>query len=252
MKKVFAIIVAVCVVLSVLTVFAAEDVAEEEVMLISAPAEETEAEETTEEAENTADAEATEDAEVEEAVTEEEKTEETAEEEKADDEKTADEEATEDAEAVETTGENEAPVDEVATEEAVEIDVEKMSTKALFVNGEKFDFAEGYGEMLVKDGVIFVPVRAILEAAGYQVSWAENEKMVMGANPVNGAMFVMQLNNVLLFYTDGTADGKLTMEDEPFMNSAEWRTYAPLKGVAEAIGFKIGYDKDAALITLGK
>jgi len=145
-----------------------------------------------------------------------------------------------------------------ATEEAeeaekVEIDAESMAKNIMVINGEKLEIAEDMGAIVAKDGIIYIPVRAALEFLGYQVSWAEKEQMVMGANQTTGAMFIMQLDNPLLFYlTESKEEGKTIMEASPFKNEEEWRTYVPLGGLAKALGMKIAYDAEAALLSLSK
>ncbi len=151
------------------------------------------------------------------------------------------------------TGE-EVPVaegEEVA--EPVNIDVEKMAKNFIVIDGNKVEIAEGMGAINAKDGVVYIPVRVALEATGYQVSWAEKEQMVMGANQTTGAMFIMQVGNPLLFYfsTEGV-EGKSVMEATPFINETEWRTYVPLGGLAEALGMKVGFDAETSAITLSK
>ncbi len=226
MKKLFASLVVICMLASGMTAFAADEPASDADMVIEheAQGDVMPISEVTEEV-PAADAEATEE------VTE--------------------EAATEETEAVE--GETAEEATEVVEE--VEIDFATIAKGAIIIDGETVTFAEGMGTLVEKDGVIFIPVRVALEAVGYQVSWADKEQMVMGANQSNGAMFIMQLDNTLLFYL--TADGqedKLTMEAAPFKNEEEWRTYVPLKALAEALGYKVGVDGDAsnAVVALSK
>lgn len=155
----------------------------------------------------------------------------------------------EDTEAVkEETTENKA--------EEVVIDYAAIAKNAIVLDGKTVTFGEGMGALVEKEGVIFIPVRAALEAAGYQVSWADKEQMVMGANQSTGAMFIMQLDNTLLFYLSAEGkEGKLVMEAAPFKNEAEWRTYVPIKALAEALGYKVGVDgavSDAVVVALSK
>ena len=213
MKKVFAILLTVCMLISGIAVFGAEDVpasdadmvieheAQGEVMPISETNEDVPA----------ADAEATEEVDA------------------------------EDAEATETAEE---------AEEAA-IDYAAIAKDAIVIEGKKIAIAEDMGALVEKDGVIFIPVRVALEAAGYQVSWSEKEQMVMGANQTTGAMFIMQVDNTLLFYlTAGGEEGKLTMEAAPFVNEEEWRTYVPIKALADALGYKVGVDGEASDVVI--
>lgn len=164
----------------------------------------------------------------------------------------------EDAEAVEVAEETEEVTGDTGEEEAevvetVAVDTEAMVKNIFVLDGKNVELAEGMGSLVEKDGVVFVPARAALEAVGFQVSWAENEQMVMGANQETGAMFIMQIDNTLLFYlTAEGEEGKITMEAAPFKNEAEWRTYVPLSDFAKVLGFKVGFDTEAAIVTLSK
>ncbi|MBQ7097279.1 MAG: copper amine oxidase N-terminal domain-containing protein [Clostridia bacterium] len=160
------------------------------------------------------------------------------------------EEATEEA-AKETA---EEATEETAEEaEEVVLDYEVIKKDAVVIGGNTVAIAGGLGRIEQKDGVIFVPIRAILEAAGYQVTWSDAEQMVMGANQETGAMVIMQLGNNLLFFLDADGEeGKTEMEAAPFKNEEEWRTYAPIKAMAEALGYKIGFDAETANVTFNK
>ncbi|MBE7023055.1 MAG: copper amine oxidase N-terminal domain-containing protein [Clostridia bacterium] len=178
----------------------------------------------------------------------------------ADAETTENAEATEDTEAVEeveateeTTAEEAEKVEETEETAEVVIDTAAMVKNAFVLDGAKIELAEGMGTLIEKDGVVFVPARAALEAAGYQVSWSDAEQMVMGANQTTGAMFIMQLGNTLLFYLDTEGvEGKITMEAAPFKNEVEWRTYVPLSDFAKVLGYKVGFDAENATINLSK
>lgn len=172
----------------------------------------------------------------------------------ADEEKAEDEEATEEtAEEVTAETATEDAAEEVEEVEDVVLDYEVIKKDAIVIDGNAVAIAGGLGRIEQQDGVIFVPIRAILEAAGYQVTWSDAEQMVMGANKETGAMFILQLGNTLLFYldADGT-EGKTEMEAAPFKNEEEWRTYAPIKAMAQALGYKIGFDAETSNVTFNK
>ena len=138
-----------------------------------------------------------------------------------------------------------APADEA-------VDTEKMVSDAIVIDGTKLEIAEAMGKMVVKDGVVFVPVRVVLESLGYQVSWTDKEQMVMAVNASNGGMIILQVDNALLFYTEGQTEDKLTMESAAFLNLDECRTYIPVNALAEALGYKVGFDTEINTVTLSK
>jgi hypothetical protein len=132
------------------------------------------------------------------------------------------------------------------------IDAEKMVTDSIIIDGDKLDIAPVMGKMVEKDGVIFAPVRVVLETMGYQVSWTDAEKMVMAVNPLNGTILVMQVDNALLFTTQEQEEGKITMEAPSFLNLDECRTYAPVNALAQALGYNVGFDAEINTVTLSK
>lgn len=122
----------------------------------------------------------------------------------------------------------------------------------IFINGEKAAITEGMETIAEKDDRTFVPVRFLLEHFGYQVSWQENEQMVFGMGP-DGEIFVMQVGSELLFFKDAeNNEKKITMDTTPFLNTAEGRTYIPIRFIAEAIGYKVGWDGTTETVTLTK
>lgn len=125
-------------------------------------------------------------------------------------------------------------------------------SSAIIINGEKAEISEGMGSVVTHADRTFVPIRFALEYFGYNVTWNEDDSLVLGKNEA-GDVFIMQVGNNLLFFkgADGT-DETITMDVEPFLNEAEGRTYIPLRFLAEAIKYEVGYDEATATVTLTK
>ncbi|MBR5614707.1 MAG: copper amine oxidase N-terminal domain-containing protein [Clostridia bacterium] len=122
----------------------------------------------------------------------------------------------------------------------------------IYINGEKAAIAEGMGSIVEKDNRTFVPIRFLLEHFQYQVSWQDAEQMVFGAGP-NGEIFVMQVGSELLFFKDAeNNEKKITMDVSPFLNLAEGRTYVPIRFIADAMGYEVGWDGATQTVTLTK
>lgn len=132
------------------------------------------------------------------------------------------------------------------------IDAEKMVTDSIVIDGTKLEIAPSMGKMVEKDGVVFAPVRVVLEAMGYQVNWTDTEQMVMGINPLTGTILIMQVDNALLFFTKGQEESNLTMEAPSFLNLDECRTYVPVNALAQALGYTLGFDAEINTVTLSK
>lgn len=123
---------------------------------------------------------------------------------------------------------------------------------AIIINGEAAVIAEGMGSVVTHADRTFVPIRFALEYFGYSVTWNDEDKLVLGRNEA-GDVFVMQVGSNLLFFkgADGT-DETIKMDVEPFLNEEEGRTYIPLRFLAEAIKYEVGYDEATNTVTLTK
>lgn len=123
----------------------------------------------------------------------------------------------------------------------------------IIINGEKATISEGMGSIVEKNNRTFVPVRFLLEYFGFQVNWENETQSVMGRHE-NGESFFMQVGNELLFYFDanGTKKDLKPMDVTPFLNYAEGRTYIPLRFIAEAMGYTVGWDGATETVTLTK
>lgn len=122
----------------------------------------------------------------------------------------------------------------------------------IFINGEKAGIAAGMGTIVEKQERTFVPVRFLLEHFKFQVSWQEEDQMVFGMGP-EGEIFIMQVGSELLFYKDAqNNEKKVTMDVTPFLNMSEGRTYIPIRFIAEAMGYDVGWDGATETVTLTK
>ncbi|MDO4743949.1 MAG: copper amine oxidase N-terminal domain-containing protein [Clostridia bacterium] len=123
----------------------------------------------------------------------------------------------------------------------------------IIIEGEKAIIAEGMGSIVEKDNRTFVPVRFLMEYFGFTVQWSDTDQVVIGRHE-NGESFFMQVGNKQLFYFDnsGTKKNLDPMDVAPYLNYSEARTYVPLRFIAEAIGYKVGWDGTTQTVTLTK
>ncbi|MBR5155927.1 MAG: copper amine oxidase N-terminal domain-containing protein [Clostridia bacterium] len=121
----------------------------------------------------------------------------------------------------------------------------------IIINGEKATIAEGMGSIVEKDNRTFVPVRFLMEYFGFEVTWENETQSVLGRHE-NGESFCMQVGNTRLFYFDANGNKKdlKPMDTTPFLNYSEGRTYVPLRFLAEAIGYTVGWDGETETVTL--
>ncbi len=123
----------------------------------------------------------------------------------------------------------------------------------IIINGKKATIGAGMGSIVEKDWRTFVPVRFLMEYFGFQVTWEDATQTVLGRHE-NGESFCMQVGNKTLFYFDANGSKKdlKPMDTTPFLNSTENRTYIPLRFLAEAMGYTVGWDEATDTVTLTK
>ena len=123
----------------------------------------------------------------------------------------------------------------------------------IIINGQKAVIAEGMGKIVKKDNRTFVPVRFLLEYLDFKVEWDDETQTAVGINN-NGESFFVQIGNKTLFYfkEDGRNQEIKEMDVAPFLDTKEGRTYVPLRFLAEAMGYLVGWDGKTETVTLAK
>lgn len=123
----------------------------------------------------------------------------------------------------------------------------------IIIEGEKATIADGMGSIVEKQNRTFVPVRFLMEYFGFNVQWSDAEQTVIGRHE-SGESFLMQVGNKQLFYFDknGSKKDLDPMDVAPYLNYSESRTYVPLRFIAEAMGYKVGWDGTTQTVTLTK
>jgi len=98
--------------------------------------------------------------------------------------------------------------------------------------------------LLLKEGRILVPVRAISEALGAEVSWDDERALV---RIVKGDDVVHLFIGETKFYLNGK-----TREMDSFAALYNNHTVVPLRFVAEALGEEVSYCQKTGLVTIGQ
>lgn len=126
------------------------------------------------------------------------------------------------------------------------------ASSAILINGQEAAISPEMGSVKNISSRTFVPVRFVLEYLNFYVTWDDTEKVVMGRSS-DGSVFVMQVGNDTFSYKN--ADGNfeiIKMDVAPMLFSDEMRTYIPIRFLAQAIGYKVGYDELTGIVTLDK
>lgn len=115
---------------------------------------------------------------------------------------------------------------------------ENTSGIAVQLDGKNVAFTDA--APVAKDNRTFLPFRAVFEAMGVQVS---NEGSDITA--VKGDKTLrMTIGSTAATLTVGESTKTITMDVAPFVDSATWRTYVPVRFAAEAFGCNVGWDQD--------
>ena len=122
----------------------------------------------------------------------------------------------------------------------------------ILINGTEAQITPEMGSVKNIQSRTFVPVRFVLEYFGFNVTWDDFSQVVMGRN-VQGDVFLMQVSNPVLSVKH--SDGKfetIRMDVSPILFNEEARTYIPVRFLAQAIGYKVGYDEITGTVKLDK
>ncbi len=107
------------------------------------------------------------------------------------------------------------------------------------LDGQELTFTDAVPQ--VKDQRTFLPFRAVLEAMGAKVDY---EGSVITA--VRGdTKLTMTLDQATATVSEGGKDTTITMDVAPYVDSATWRTYVPVRFAAQAFGCAVGWDQEA-------
>lgn len=110
---------------------------------------------------------------------------------------------------------------------------------AVQLDGQPLTFTDAQPQ--VKDSRTFLPYRAVFEAMGATVS---NEGKVLTA--VRGdTTLTMTIGEPSATLSRNGKTETLTMDVAPYVDSATWRTYVPVRFAADAFGCNVGWDQDA-------
>ena len=105
----------------------------------------------------------------------------------------------------------------------------------------------------IKDGRTLVPLRPIANAMNLSVHWDGEEQVALFSNGTKTAGFVLNEKEYVTFYGDNVDAGTVTTMDTAAI-SANGRTYAPAKYLAQAFGYNVGWNASTStvIITKGK
>lgn len=105
------------------------------------------------------------------------------------------------------------------------------------LDGQALTFTDAVPQ--VRDWRTFLPFRAVFEAMGAQVSY---EGSVITATRGDKTL-TMTLNETAATVTQDGKTTAITMDVAPYVDSATWRTYVPVRFAAQAFDCVVGWDQ---------
>jgi len=134
-----------------------------------------------------------------------------------------------------------------AADEAVDASAQKAID--VIVDGKALEL--DVAPIIVNDRTM-VPMRAIFEALGANVTWIPEGRTIIATHS-NGIYVVMQIDNELMIVDKaGAQDSKkhVTLDSAPFIKDD--RTLVPARAVSEALGASVDWDADTRTVTVAK
>lgn len=109
---------------------------------------------------------------------------------------------------------------------------------AVQLDGKNVTFTDAVP--VAKNNRTFLPFRAVFEAMGALVTNDGNEiTATRGADTLR-----MTIGSTTATLSSNGQTKTITMDVAPFVDSATWRTYVPVRFAAEAFGCNVGWDQD--------
>ncbi len=109
------------------------------------------------------------------------------------------------------------------------------STIRLFIQNEEYIIPEDLGGCYIADGRTMIPLRAVSEALGLEVTWNADTKTI-GLVPLSGAPLELKVGS-----DEIVRDGEVTQMDTACVLK-DSRTYVPLRFVSNALGSNLTWE----------
>ena len=120
------------------------------------------------------------------------------------------------------------------------------------INGIPAEIPENMGKIRETDDRTFVPVRFISEFLENDV-WFDDALKTAGVSGNNKIILIQDGNSTLYITSMLTGEtSEIQMDTAAFIDPVEGRTYLPIRFLAEALGYIVGWDEETQTVTLDK
>ncbi len=126
------------------------------------------------------------------------------------------------------------------------------AAQSIIISGEQAEIPPEMGSIKEADDRTFVPIRFVMEYLGCYVDFDDINHAATVSSDV--CAYVIQEDNPELFIIPFTGEEStvLKMDTVPFIDQTEGRMYIPIRFLAEAIGYQVGWDEKTQAVTLEK
>lgn len=130
------------------------------------------------------------------------------------------------------------------------------AAETIIIDGQVASIPSTMGTIQEKDDRTFLPVRFVMEHLGCQVEYVDETRMAVISSP--NAYYLIQDGNPILYVLegDGTETRNIEMDTTPYIETTEidgqsyGRMYIPIRYLAEAIGYTVGWDETTQTVSL--
>ncbi len=122
----------------------------------------------------------------------------------------------------------------------------------IVINGTVAEIPVDMGQIREKDERTFVPLRFVSEFLEYNV-WYDETTRVATVESQDRIIFVQDGNNTLFIVSKITnATENIDMDTAAYIEESEGRTYLPIRFLAQAMGYDVGWDDVTGTVSLNK
>ncbi len=118
------------------------------------------------------------------------------------------------------------------------------------IDGIEAVIPNGMGEIRERDDRTFVPLRFVSEFLKYTV-WYDDASKTAYVSSDEKLICVQNGNSVLFSVSKSTGEStSMQMDTAAYIDEAEGRTYLPIRFLAEAMNYTVGWDEASKTVTL--
>lgn len=124
----------------------------------------------------------------------------------------------------------------------------------IVINGEYVTIPAEMGTIREYDDRTFVPVRFVTEYLGCKVNYSDRDISATITDEANGVSYLITAGDPYLYVLPNLGSdvsGKVLLMDAlPFVDDSEGRMYIPIRFLAEAMEYTVGWDEATQTVSI--